>query len=347
MDMLPPLPFHACSSPICSSISQEPIRPCDRCQKVAYCSRKCEIVSWALHKPVCHLRNYIVKFQAAPDVVDNPPVVRILSCPALATLSELHEAVKIAFGWTSPGAFYFAILDDLNPDYVKVTQEESQDLVQHILALSVGSLNLDPNYDFPSPGEVWQPGIPTLQKAADALIQLPVQDQSEEFLARMPKVPSPSDRYAKQPLKIQSLIKPDECKLYQLFDNPRCQRLGMAYIHDKGGRDWWEHSMTVTGLADFTDCTDEFECVGGSGHPMSEGKGGPRCWELLKSIYKNPRPNQLRDRIRRWYEASSNGDPRGLEGHMIHEWDRDRINRDLRSMADRGRGAARALPPNN
>lgn len=227
-----PFPFPAefeCSSPICykNSFVTPPTR-CDRCQKVAYCSRKCELVSWPAHKAVCRLRNYIIKFEAAPDEVDNPPVNRILSCPARATLYELHKAVQRAFDWTSPSAFYFALLDVWNPDYVRVSQEESEDLVQQMSALSVGSLNLDPYYEFPPPEVTrkWAAGIPRLEAAADALIKLPFQEQPEEFVARMAEISSKFDatgKKARQPLKILGLIKPDECKLYQLFDNPRYQ----------------------------------------------------------------------------------------------------------------------------
>ncbi|KAI1776770.1 hypothetical protein F4818DRAFT_457450 [Hypoxylon cercidicola] len=348
--MAPEEPLHQCSNARCNATSAlTPLSPCDRCEKVVYCSSKCEAASWLTHKTACRLRGYVVKFHVEPGRVDNPPVTRILSCPAKATLSQLHKAVQVAFGWTSSSSssFYFPILDVLNTEYVKVSQEQSQDLLERMPMLAMGPNNFDPNYEFPAQGglelAVGVPELPTLAQALNPGEELAFQD-AEGFVARRSMFSSEPaselEENPQPPSAILGLVEPDECKLYQLFDNPKYQGLEMAYVHDKGGgsEDWWEHRMTVTGLGDFT---EEFACLDGTGHPISEGNGGPRGWERLKSMYRITNPELPVKIALRRYEWSPNGDPRGLRGALVHDWDRDQVNRDIRSMTYRS--AARTL----
>jgi hypothetical protein len=114
------------SNPDCSSVSPKSsdLKRCGRCLKATYCSRACQVASWAAHKKQWHRQNYIVSFQLASNDISDPPVERTLSCPANAPFYALHLALQLAFGWATTHSFDFAVL---NPDY-----REPEDMVAFI-----------------------------------------------------------------------------------------------------------------------------------------------------------------------------------------------------------------------
>ncbi|EFX04803.1 hypothetical protein CMQ_1731 [Grosmannia clavigera kw1407] len=121
----------------------------------------------------------------------------------------------------------------------------------------------------------------------------------------------------------------DKYKIYQLFDNVQFQGREIVYTYDFG--DNWEHYLTVTGRAD---PTDDFVCLGGSGHGVAEDVGSFRGWEQLKENYRTTNPSKEQRERRSWYESmSSNSDPSGLSGDRVHYWDCDRVNRLLMGVS--------------
>ncbi|KAK4116597.1 hypothetical protein N656DRAFT_701743 [Canariomyces notabilis] len=94
-----------CSNPECPtpvSESESPsLQRCSRCRTISYCSRDCQVAHWSVHKPACTRPNYIIQFHLHPEHIDNPSVIRTLSCPANATFYQLHQALQAAFGWAS------------------------------------------------------------------------------------------------------------------------------------------------------------------------------------------------------------------------------------------------------
>jgi hypothetical protein len=71
----------------------------------------CQKQDWSAHKKDCRAENYILEVKLIPDRIVDPPVTRILSCPAAASFMDLHEALQVAFGWASTHTFDFKIKD--------------------------------------------------------------------------------------------------------------------------------------------------------------------------------------------------------------------------------------------
>jgi len=57
----------------------------------------------------------LLKVHLCPNVIEDPAVTRVLSCPATATFADLHEALQIAFQWADVHAHDFAV-HNLNYD---------------------------------------------------------------------------------------------------------------------------------------------------------------------------------------------------------------------------------------
>ncbi|KAK7734365.1 hypothetical protein SLS57_000059 [Botryosphaeria dothidea] len=87
---------------------------CSRCRAVAYCSKDCQYAHWPTHKPDCKRPNYILEAHVLPNDITNPPVKRVLSCPARATFYELHRALQVVFGWAGTHDWDFVVND---PEY--------------------------------------------------------------------------------------------------------------------------------------------------------------------------------------------------------------------------------------
>lgn len=137
-----------CANPSCqSSDAPEPtnLKTCARCLSVSYCSPKCQVSAWPVHKSQCRPRNYILKFQLHPGKIVNPPVERILSSPAHFSFYDLHLALQTAFGWATTHAFDFAVPDPAYEPPTSETGNELLDLIKMTRRISMpGSGGRDP-----------------------------------------------------------------------------------------------------------------------------------------------------------------------------------------------------------
>ncbi len=66
-------------------------------------------------------QNYLLSIHLEPNEITNPAVKRTLSCPATTTFYELHEAIQVAFGWSTTHTFDFKTIDPNAP------REEDED----------------------------------------------------------------------------------------------------------------------------------------------------------------------------------------------------------------------------
>jgi hypothetical protein len=100
-----------CGNPNCNSSTSgtSTLQLCGRCKDAVYCSRECQAASWPSHRAHCKRQNYIIKFRLCPGVITDPPVIRTLSCPATATLVQLHQALQIAFQWAGIHCYDFTV----------------------------------------------------------------------------------------------------------------------------------------------------------------------------------------------------------------------------------------------
>ena len=62
-----------------------------------------------------------------PGDIENPAILRTLSCPAVATFEQLHQALQIAFGWATTHTYDFTVKD---PDYEP--EEHEEDVASYI-----------------------------------------------------------------------------------------------------------------------------------------------------------------------------------------------------------------------
>ncbi|KAL7628322.1 hypothetical protein AAE478_002522 [Parahypoxylon ruwenzoriense] len=292
-----------CGNPKCSKTSDSvALQQCSRCRKVAYCSKDCQAASWPGHKKQCRRQNYIVKFHLAPNDIKDPHVVRTLSCPADAVFYHLHMALQIAFGWGTIHSFDFAVA---NPDY-KPPEDMMEPMRYRMMMDSTGG-RADPSMPQEYLFRVVDPVEQTVFSGIDRVHESP---------RRHPNTPEK---------------KSDDYKLYQLFDNPKYQGQSsttiIIYTYDFG--DNWEHYLTIEGRAD---ATNDFVCLGGSGHPVAEDVGGVRGWADLKAAYRAAHPTREQRDRRNWFEkACRNRDPAGLAGDGASKWNRDSINYELKS----------------
>ncbi|MCJ1314016.1 hypothetical protein MMC25_007696 [Agyrium rufum] len=65
------------------------------------------------HKSSCKRPNYLLRVHLAEGYIVDPPVYRIISCPAEATFAHLNQALHVAFGWASCHAYDFKIYEVL------------------------------------------------------------------------------------------------------------------------------------------------------------------------------------------------------------------------------------------
>jgi len=243
----------------------------------------------------------VVEFQLAPEHINNPPVARTLSCPAVTVFYHLHMALQVAFGWATTHSFDFAVQD---PDYVPAA-----DVMEHIQRL-MATRRPDGQQDATAPREY-------LFRVVD-----PVQQTMFSGIDRMHEG---SRRHPNTPEKMA-----DNYKLFQLFDDAKYQGRQIIYTYDFG--DNWEHYLTIKGRAE---PTFYFECLDGSGHYVAEDVGSVQGWKNLKAAYRAARPSSEQKERRKWFEQlASNHDPKGLTGDRVNAWDREKINRDLVNVLD-------------
>ncbi|KAL7621064.1 hypothetical protein AAE478_008376 [Parahypoxylon ruwenzoriense] len=118
--------------------------------------------------------------------------------------------------------------------------------------------------------------------------------------------------------------------LFKVLDNPETKGKTIHYNYDFG--DGWEHVITCTGR---TDATTHFVCLEGEGHGCAEDVGGCSGWENLLKAYDAQNPTSDQKDLMSWFETfASNKDPEGLRGEMKWRWDKERINADLRVLAE-------------
>ncbi|KAI1807292.1 MM3350-like domain-containing protein [Daldinia bambusicola] len=264
--------------------------------------------------------NYIVKFDLSPREITNPPVSRTLSCPADASFYQLHKALQIAFGWATTHAFEFEASRPRPPFplHPRFQQHPAAAAAAGSAAEAEAEADLPPA----RPLRIVDPDMDPI-----------------DFDFSLPGVPTPPKPTEKKSTRF---------KLRQFFDDPAYAGYRMVYNYDFG--DCWEHEMTLLGRADdfananidadIIDVDDDddaavttnfFVCVDGTGHHVAEDVGGPIGWATLKAAYRAERPDAGERQERRWFERTcSNGSVLGLEGRMVDEWPRWRINRVLR-----------------
>ncbi|KAJ6437586.1 transposase [Purpureocillium lavendulum] len=260
--------------------------------------------AWPSHKGGCVRPNYIIEFHLAPAQIANPPVTRILSCPAQAVFYMLHLALQTAFGWATTHSFDFAVVD---PDY-----REPEDIMEIISRRTA----MGPTGDQLPPAS-----------APRAYLFRVVDPVKQTLFSGIDRMHEPMRRHPNTPEK-----RADNYKLYELFDDERFRslyngKLGRQIVYTYDFGDNWEHHLRILGRAD---PTTDFICLDGSGHYVAEDSGGAGGWEDVKAAYRNQSPTKEQMQRRHWFERqASNLDPRGLAGDRAHAWDRAKINREL------------------
>jgi hypothetical protein len=99
-------------------------------------------------------------------------------------------------------------------------------------------------------------------------------------------------------------------------------------VYDFG--DNWEHQLTIEGRAE---ATDGFHVLSGTGHPVAEDVGGVRGWKELKAAFRaSQSTEEQRERCEWFINHASNGTLEGLAGDLIHAWDMDDVNRQIKRI---------------
>ncbi|ROW04441.1 hypothetical protein VMCG_05090 [Cytospora schulzeri] len=243
--------------------------------------------------------NYIIKCHLHPDHINNPAVIRTLSCPADGDFYTMHLALQLAFGWATTHSFDFAVL---NPSYsppTDVMQMVDRLGRQHGVGGGVNPALEPPEYLF----RITDPVVRTQFSGIDRMHE----GQRQH--------PHTKEKGA------------DAYKLHQLFEDAKWQGKKLVYTYDFG--DNWEHFLTVEGRCDRT---RDFQVLSGTGHYVAEDVGSIPGWENLKAAYQARNPTSEQKERRGWFEnMSSNGNQRGLAGDRVNLFEnKDEINRNLR-----------------
>jgi hypothetical protein len=261
----------------------------------------CQKQDWSAHKKDCRAENYILEVKLIPDRIVDPPVTRILSCPAAASFMDLHEALQVAFGWASTHTFDFKIKDpnaEPPPEF---------NIMNHIAKIAAGPGR-------PAPEEDQGPRQNFLR-----IVQWSVPPRG--LNGGIDMMHNPSRVHPETPEVGASKVKLGKV-LEQYKGAP------IEYEYDFG--DCWEHEITMVGRAA---ATEVFVCTGGEGHGVAEDVGSDRGWQNLKKAYRAQRPTKDQKDKMRWFETqASNADRQGLGNGRDRFFDRAGVNFKLARM---------------
>lgn len=254
----------------------------------------CQKQDWPSHKKDCMAENYILEVKLCPGRIVDPPVTRTLSCPAAVTFAELHEALQVAFGWSSTHTFDFKIKD---PNATPPPELSLLEYIQKMQAsdLSGGEQDPGPRQNFL---RIIQYAVPP--KWSGGAIDMMhnrsrVHPETPEIVASKVRLGKILEKYKGAP---------------------------MEYEYDFG--DSWEHEISVIGRAP---ATSAFVCSGGEGHGVAEDVGSVNGWQSLKKAYRTQRPDKDQKERMYWFERqASNSDPYGLGNGRDRLFDRDGVN---------------------
>ncbi|KAB5547117.1 MM3350-like domain-containing protein [Coniochaeta sp. 2T2.1] len=273
---------------------------------VWYCSPACLSADWPSHKTVCKRPNYIIKFHLCPGVIVDPPVIRTLSCPVMATMGQLHKALQIAFNWSDIHCYDFDGDDPVQPAPSRSA----------FIRGPCGPIAIPPAHWYPDWKETAE-NIPRyhLARVSDVLDGRP--DFRLEALRVQPTT-----------VEVRTL---DSVKLYEFIEHPLfdfpVNKISYNYDYLRE----WKHIMTVEGV-DAAATEGKFVCISGEGHYVAEGTAGPLGWQDLKACFRALSPTFTQKSNMDWYETTCvNGEPQGLKGRDRF-FDKSDVHRRLAAM---------------
>ncbi|CAG8983247.1 hypothetical protein HYALB_00002683 [Hymenoscyphus albidus] len=301
--------------PVCASCNSREtsskLLRCQKCKKVAYCNKTCQLSDWPSHKPSCKAPNYILKIHLCPSDITSPPVFRTLSCPAAATFKNLHYAIQIAFGWANIHTYDFKIQDpNAEPEAELSLMEFVRRKTQQLVVTNKHRAALEelPRQNFLR------------------IIQDTPRGHGFGVLGGPVDMMHNQDRMHSQTPEVLS----SSIRLCQVFENKEygAGEIQVEYEYDFG--DGWKHEIRIIGRRD----VGPFQVLDGEAHGVAEDVGGASAWEELKGAYRAANPNKKQKEKMEWFEnRASNRDPWGL-GHGLEEyWDEDEINKKLRTRS--------------
>lgn len=277
------------------------MKRCSQCQRTCYCSRECQVRDWPMHKEKCvsmadrkaaSSPNYLIKIHLNPGAITDPSIVRILSCPAMATFRLLHRAIQTAFEW--------------------------RHMYSHSLAITERSADgSDP------PPICWPkgPSYPVMPRIHSLLpipkVQLHIINRDKRLAMELSDEPLTSR---------PGWMHYHEAKVYEVLETRGYQGKELLYQYD-----FWEHHLTHIGRAERADkfvCVDGegHQCAEGI-YRHQEGweelKAAYRAAE--------PGENQRRQ-MAWYQIYCANSDIKGLAGTRILQWDKERVNEKLAQL---------------
>ncbi|KAI0171960.1 hypothetical protein GGR52DRAFT_448739 [Hypoxylon sp. FL1284] len=273
-------------------------RACAACLEAYYCTEECREAARPVHQMRCRFRNYTIGFHLAPRLI-MPPVYRVLSCPAQATLNDVRKAAQIAFDYTEPAMHHFALLSIARADHKRLSRKPEMEFNGRQIFMDWQPKLLDPTYSFLCPDSRG----PVVEELASSVIDMlrahdkPFLRGNASLVGRMRRLRDKSTAGVPPAFtlsRIRGFLDPS-WKLHDLFDNDHCQGgqrlrpcrarpahalcaleeqssrlltrppptlgLEMVYIYDQGsGWDWYEHRMTVFA---HSNGIGGWECIGG------------------------------------------------------------------------------------
>ncbi|MCJ1230653.1 hypothetical protein MMC12_007327 [Toensbergia leucococca] len=262
-------------------------------------------------------QNYVLKLHLRPKGITNPPIIRILSCPADKSFHQLHQAIQIAFDWSANHTYDYTVgkssIGDPSElgflEYIKLRQAQDQAQFALIDPLAESSSSSMPK--------------------DDKLLRI---FHEQVYIAHAPQIAgAPRGGFTSDYMHSNDRMKPDmpetashKLCLSDVFDDPRYQGQGLVYTYDFGGNGNWRHIVTILGRAN---TTSQFVCLDGEGHGCAESVGGSKNWQELKDASRAKNPTKDQKEHLWWYEnACSNADALGLKNGREHVWDRAEVN---------------------
>ena len=280
---------------------------------ISLTGKDCQSADWSTHKSACKRQNYLLRVHLCPDDITDPQTFRTLSCPADATFADLHEALQIAFGWSSTHTYDFKIKDPVAEaahaaEEANITQDQSiQRLLESLTTTGAP-----------------EGGVPNLLRIVEDDPHGPggmIGGKGIDFMHNGQR------QHVRTPEKKSSKV-----KLRDVLDKPEYRDKPMEYEYDFG--DCWEHAISLEGRGEGTAF---FACVDGEGHYVAEDVGSWRGWNELKMAYRAQRPNAKQREKMRWFEQmASNRDVQGLGNGRERVWAKDLINRRLAFLKAEG-----------
>ena len=256
--------------------------------------------------------NYLLRIDLEPEILTNPRIFRTLSCPALSTFHELHEAMLIAFDWSGTRSYEFDV------ETVDTFTWPSSLPKSHPIAkgLDVRAKKSAEHVVEREHSLVYVPNERT---------SLRILDRQVETLddPRFRMTPNRSVNGGSMNPKMEqccSLLH----KLCDVLDKDSAHREDLVYTYDLRKNVRWKHLITFRGLEA---ANPQFKCTDGYGHGCGEGINGARGWKQILNTYRMEAPTREQRMAMMWYEQICvNGDKEGLHHGRDTFWDLVYVN---------------------